>query len=733
MQRVWRVIKKWWSDVSGTKVYFRYFEKEDRRRRLASQFLTFVTVGLGFWYLLWHFDCINRGFWYSFVFFFAELIGLILFQFFAVNAWFLRFHSPQGVTLEKPLSVDIFIPVAGEPIELLKDTVQAAVQIDYPYKKIFVLDDKGRMEYRRLAERYGCGYFAREDHSHAKAGNLNYAFQRTSGDLILTLDADQVPQPQIVNTLIGYFRFPSVAFVQTKQDFRVPIGDPFGNTDRIFYNVMQTGKDTDNAAFSCGSGVIYRRKALEEIGGFSTWNLVEDVHTSMLLHDRGWRSIYYNYPLSKGSAPADIYGVYKQRKQWAVDSLRMLFWNNPFHWKGLTFKQKLQYLNLGFVYLVAAFVMPLFFLTPILALLTNNFVLSAPVRSYVLHRFPYFISMSIAYGLLNYPTPYMRAFQMWTGLFPVFIHATWIALRSRKKKPSYQVNIKPIEKIKRKNPGWAILPQLAIVFFSFFSVIYVFIHGVVNWDFYLLNSVWSMWSVWTMSGICLAAIGRHRWPKDEGLQKKIVPSFFSRTKELFITVIFTVSIAVFFTMADVPAMNKCLGGFRLKVLSALSLEKPVPSIPKEISKPPQISSTYLNKEDTEESKALPPEIPAEEKKGKDVEKEEIARKEEVIRKDEVVKKEEIIKRGNWVVHVASVKTPEEAMFYKKRLMALGYPAYSIPAKVKGGDWLRVRVGFFVSKDDAQKAGEEISKKFIPKGPYWIAKVSAKEMEYIIGK
>ena len=66
---------------------------------------------------------------------------------------------------------------------------------------------------------------------------------------------------------------------------------------------MQAGKDTDNAAFSCGSGVIYRRKALEEIGGFSTWNLVEDVHTSMLLHDRGWRSIYYNYPLTKGTAP----------------------------------------------------------------------------------------------------------------------------------------------------------------------------------------------------------------------------------------------------------------------------------------------------------------------------------------------------------------------------------------------------------------------------------------------
>ena len=160
-----QAIKKWWSDVLGTRVYFRFGEKEDRKRRLAGQFLTFITVGLGFWYLLWHFDFINWGFWYSFVFFLAELIGLILFEFFAINAWFLRFHSPQGVLFEKPFSVDIFITVAGEPVELLKETVEAAVQIDYPDKKVYVLDDKGNIEYQRIAEKFRCGYFAREDHS----------------------------------------------------------------------------------------------------------------------------------------------------------------------------------------------------------------------------------------------------------------------------------------------------------------------------------------------------------------------------------------------------------------------------------------------------------------------------------------------------------------------------------------------------------------------------------------
>jgi cellulose synthase (UDP-forming) len=377
------LLRGWWSDVLGTRQYKRHLEKEDRKRRLAAQFLTLATIVLGLRYLFWHWQHINWGAsYYSLTFFFAEVIGLSLFCFFSFNAWSLRYHAAEGVAPgEETFSVDIFIPVAGEPIELVSKTVEAATQIDFEKKVIYILDDKSDRAYEELALRHGCLYLARTEHNDAKAGNLNYALSRTHGDLMLALDADQVPQPQIIARLIGYFKIPRIAFVQTKQDFKVPLGDPFGNTDRIFYNVMQSGKDGNNSAFSCGSGVMYRRKALEEIGGFSTWNIVEDVHTSLLLHERGWRSVYYNYPLTIGTAPTDIRGVYRQRRQWAADSLRMLFWDNPFLHKGLSIKQKLQYANLGFVYLVSAFVMPFYFITPVIALLSEQFVLTAPVST----------------------------------------------------------------------------------------------------------------------------------------------------------------------------------------------------------------------------------------------------------------------------------------------------------------------------------------------------------------
>jgi hypothetical protein len=303
---------------------------------------------------------------------------------------------------------------------------------------------------------------------------------------------------------------------------------------------------------------------------------VEDVHTSMLLQERGWRSVYYNHPMTRGTAPADICSVYRQRRQWAADSMRILFWDNPFRHKGLTFKQKLQYTHLGFVYLVAAFVMPFFYITPIIALLTGKFVLTAPVSSYVIHRFPYFLAMSLAYGIINYPTPYMRAFQMWTGLFPVFIHATWIALTARRSKPAYRVNAKPVVGLAKAQSPWvAIIPQLAIMGLGAFSVVFALIAADVQWDFYLLNVVWVFWTIWTMSGICFAATRQHKWVEETVRAQRPRRFSFVPIRELSATVVLSALVPIFFITANPVKVERYMANVRAGVANLLALKQPV--------------------------------------------------------------------------------------------------------------------------------------------------------------
>lgn len=91
-------------------------------------------------------------------------------------------------------------------------------QIRYPHET-YVLDDGNRPEVAELARELGCHYLARPTREHAKAGNLNYGLQHSSGEFVAVLDADHVPVPEFLDRLLGYFSDERVAFVQAPQEF----------------------------------------------------------------------------------------------------------------------------------------------------------------------------------------------------------------------------------------------------------------------------------------------------------------------------------------------------------------------------------------------------------------------------------------------------------------------------------------------------------------------------------
>ncbi|HET7081781.1 MAG TPA: glycosyltransferase [Chloroflexia bacterium] len=342
--------------------------------------------------------------------------------------------------------VAVVIPTYGEPVAVLEPVLKSLLALDYPRAKlqIYISDDGHRAEVLHLAARYHVHYHlgAQRD---AKAGNLNSCLPlihelQPACDLILTQDADEVIDPAFLQKLVGYFVNPAIAFVQTPKECLVPKGDPFGNRDRIFYDTVQTGRNGAGAAFACGSGVVWRISALERVGGFNTWNVVEDMTTSYELHSLGYRSDYHNEILSVGLAPDDIPGLIKQRGTWAVDTWRMFLFNNPLTKRGhLSVRQRLHYLELGLFYFTSAFVFPLTFLVPVLSLISGDFL---AVEGSVL--FPWIVANALYYvvlagGSLAYA---WRHWQYWIGHAPVYQQAFWIAVRSRRHKPGYKVTRK---------------------------------------------------------------------------------------------------------------------------------------------------------------------------------------------------------------------------------------------------------------------------------------------------
>jgi cellulose synthase (UDP-forming) len=494
----------------------RHGDREDRGRRLRAQGLAMVTICTGAAYLTWIMLAVNwehRVIGSTFVL--AELGCYALFILASAGAWRMRFKPADPLLPLVPTSVDVLITVCGEPEQVVARTVAAAAGISWPGElNVYVLDDKGDAAIERVAARYGVSYLSRPKdnagNSDAKAGNLNYGLRRSTGEYVLTLDADQVPSPQILERLAPYLAVPNTAFVQSKQSFLVPHGDPFYCQDLVFYNTLQQAFDAHDMVLSCGSGVLYRRAALDDIGGFVTWNLVEDLTTSYELHCRGWKSLYYPYPLAAGLAPDTLWGVYRQRGQWALDTMRLFFWRNPLTRPTLAWPRRINYFIIGFSYLTAGFVAPLFYMIPLWSYVTGDALLVGHELDFVLFRSCYFISMTLAMRWLFRNHEPGKQFQMLVGLFPVYMINTVRALMHRRSKPVYKVN-NARRKRRHVPPILALLPQLFLLLANAIGPFYALAMGSASLRVITANACVSALALWSLSHVCVAAFNRHTW------------------------------------------------------------------------------------------------------------------------------------------------------------------------------------------------------------------------------
>jgi len=486
----------------------RYHDKtltRHARRNILAFLATVISAVAYLGWVAWHID---YNYWYvAFPYMFAEVISFISMLLWSEMMMRRREHAPSGLKLQNPPPpVDVIVTCCGEPFSIVEKTLRGAAAIDYPDFSVTVADDRHNLDVENLCANLGMKYLCRPTHEHRKAGNLNYALRHTSKPFLLTLDADQVPHRSILKILMGYFALPEIGFVTTYQAFDVPKRDPWSNRDRVFYGAMQTSRDASNSAISCGSGVVYRRQALTQIGGFATWSLVEDLYSSLLLHAAGWRSVYHAFPATHGTAPAEITGHVRQRWQWAVDSLRLLFWRNPLFTKGLRWKQRLNYVGFGYNYLLFGLAYPIFYLLPIWGLFSGCFFLKTSPWDFFLWRMPYAVAFYIFNRFSTEWRHNSKSFRAQAVLFEVYISAIITALLSRKHLPHYFVTKKVAEipmLIERLNH---VLPHITIITLSFAGIIYGFFHSSENQGFYYINAAWALWVVWILLPFTVLAL-----------------------------------------------------------------------------------------------------------------------------------------------------------------------------------------------------------------------------------
>lgn len=249
-------------------------------------------------------------------------------------------------------TVAVLIPTYNEDPEVLRPTIVGSLDIEYDGQvEVWVCDDGDRAWVREMCDELGVQYVCRPaPRTHAKAGNLNHALTLLDAEFVVTLDADHVPVPELLREMLGYFEDPRMALVQAPQSFyNRGFGhpredeDPLRNDQTLFFDRLMPGKDRHGAAFWCGCPSVLRTAALADVGGVATVTVVEDTHTSLRMHARGWRSRYVNRPMAYGLAPEEITAFTVQRGRWALGNLQMLRRDLPLLMRGLSVPQRVEY------------------------------------------------------------------------------------------------------------------------------------------------------------------------------------------------------------------------------------------------------------------------------------------------------------------------------------------------------------------------------------------------------
>jgi hypothetical protein len=166
--------------------------------------------------------------------------------------------------------------------------------------------------------------------------------------------------------------------------FRPTRGDRWSE-QAMFYYCIQPAKNATNSCFFVGTSAVVRRAAIENIGGFATGTATEDIHTSLRLHSRGWRSVYVPEPLAFGLEAVNLTEYYRQRRRWAAGSLGLLFRSadSPLCIRGLSLAQRLNYVSATLAHM-QGFQRLFYVAVPVLTILTLRSPVTVPFGWYSL-------------------------------------------------------------------------------------------------------------------------------------------------------------------------------------------------------------------------------------------------------------------------------------------------------------------------------------------------------------
>lgn len=279
---------------------------------------------------------------------------------------------PQVINEGYKPFVTVMIPAHNEE-GVIANTVENILGMDYENFEIIVIDDRSSDNtasvIRDLERKYDKvkALIRQEGAFPGKSAVLNDAFKIANGDAVLIFDADATVEPDFLSKLVPQLEPKDVGAVQARKVIRNKNQNLLTRCQNNEYTMdtyFQVSRDSVKGAVELrGNGELIKREAIEDIGGWNNYTIVDDLDMSTRLHIKGWDVRYCIDAVVYEEGIAYLWPLFRQRRRWLEGTIRRYL---EYSWAALVSKEMSPRAKIDMMAYISQFIMPLWFLMEIL-------------------------------------------------------------------------------------------------------------------------------------------------------------------------------------------------------------------------------------------------------------------------------------------------------------------------------------------------------------------------------
>ena len=232
--------------------------------------------------------------------------------------------------------VSIHVPCYNEPPAMVKQTLDALANLDYPDFEVLIIDNNTKDPAVWEPVRDYCAtlgprfkFFHVAPLAGFKGGALNYLIPHTSPDaeVIAVIDSDYCVDRNWLKHMVPHFADPKIAIVQSPQDYRDQTESTFKklcySEYKGFFHIGMVTRNDRDAIIQHGTMTMTRRSVLEELG-WADWCICEDAELGLRVFEKGYSAAYSHNSYGKGLMPDTFIDFKKQRFRWAYGAIQII-------------------------------------------------------------------------------------------------------------------------------------------------------------------------------------------------------------------------------------------------------------------------------------------------------------------------------------------------------------------------------------------------------------------------